>query len=158
MDILIIILLCLIGIVLILVEIFLIPGITVVAIAGAAFLAGGVYYAFSNIGAEAGVITIVTSLLFGGIGFLYLIKSNLLDKSIALKTNIDSTVASEDSLHVAVGDTGVTISRLNPVGKVKVNGIIMEAKTISDFIDEETEIEVLKVTRTQLIVKQKNEQ
>ncbi|GHT84402.1 hypothetical protein FACS18947_1810 [Bacteroidia bacterium] len=154
MDILIVIVLCLIGIILILVEIFLIPGLTITALAGGAFSIGGIYYAFSYIGATAGIITLISMVIIIGFSFFYLVKSKALD-TIALKTDISSTVASKDSLEVSAGDEGVSISRLNPMGKVKVNNVTMEAKTFGEFIDEDTEVVVVKVSPNQLIVKSK---
>ncbi|MCC8146989.1 MAG: hypothetical protein LIO93_11275 [Bacteroidales bacterium] len=154
MDILIVIVLCAVGIILILVEIFLIPGITIAAIAGGLFALGGVYYAFTSLGTTVGVITLVAVLVITAFLFVYLIKSKALDK-IALKTDVDSTVASRKDIGVEIGDTGMTISRLNPIGKVKVNDTVMEGKSIGDFIDEDTEIEVVKVSPTQLLVKTK---
>jgi Membrane-bound serine protease (ClpP class) len=156
MDILIVIMLCLLGLILILVEIFLIPGITITALVGAIFSIGGVYYAFTHIGVGAGLIALLVSVLAIGAAFIYLVKSKALDKTIGLSTNIDSSVASGDHLNISVGDKGTTISRLNPIGKVKVNGITMEAKSLDEFIDEDVEIDVLKVTPMQLIVKQNN--
>ncbi|MDR0681354.1 MAG: hypothetical protein LBG15_05840 [Dysgonamonadaceae bacterium] len=154
MDLLIVIILCLLGIFLILVEIFLIPGITVTAVLGGLFTVGGIYYAFSHLGATAGFVTLILTLLIIGIAFVYLVKSKALD-TIALKTNINSTVASKEPLSISEGDKGISLSRLNPIGKVKVNNIVIEGKSIGDFIDENTEIEVVKVKPTQLIVKTK---
>jgi len=156
MDILIVIILCLLGLILILVEIFLIPGVTITALVGAAFSIGGIYYAFTRIGVGAGLIALLISGFAIGAAFIYLVKSKALENTIGLKTNIDSSVASGDYLNISVGDKGTTISRLNPIGKVKVNGITMEAKSLDEFIDEDIEIVVLKVTPMQLIVKQNN--
>jgi len=152
MDIFVVIVLCLVGLVLILLEIFLIPGITIAAIVGALFSVGGIYYAFSSLGTMGGLITLIVNLVIFGFSFFFLIKSRALD-NIALKTDINSTVASKDSLNISEGDEGVCISRLNPIGKVKVNNITMEGKALSDFVDEDTEIVVVKVSPTQLIVK-----
>ena len=152
MDIWIVIILCSIGIILILVEIFLIPGLTITGIGGAAFSIGGVFYAYKYIGTTAGTITLISVVAMIGIAFIYLVKSKALDR-IALKTDIDSTVAAKELTDISEGDRGITISRLNPMGKVKVNNITMEAKTLSGFIDENTAITVIKVTPTQLIVK-----
>jgi membrane-bound ClpP family serine protease len=152
MDIFIVIILCLLGLILVLIEIFLIPGITITAVLGGLFAVGGVYYAFDSLGNTGGMITLITVLITFGTAFVYLIKSRALDR-IALQTNIDSTVASEKPLDIAVGDEGIAISRLNPIGKVKVNGITMEGKSLGDFIDECSEIVVIKVNPTQLIVK-----
>jgi len=155
MDILIVIVLCIIGIVLILVEIFLIPGLTVMAIAGGAFSIGGIYYAFRNLGTTAGIVTLLLVVAMVGIAFIYLVKSKALDH-IALKTNIDSTVTDKELPDISVGDNGITISRLNPMGKVRINNITMEAKTMSGFIDENTTVTVVKVSPTQLIVRTNN--
>jgi membrane-bound ClpP family serine protease len=154
MNVIIIVVLCLIGILLILAEIFLIPGLTITSLAGAAFLIAGTYYAFRSYGVLGGSITLVSTLVIIGVAFVYLVKSKALD-TISLKTDINSTVASNDALNVAVGDEGVCISRLNPMGKVRVNNITMEAKTLGEFVDENTDIVVLKVSPTQLIVKTK---
>jgi membrane-bound ClpP family serine protease len=142
------------GIALILVEIFLIPGLTITALAGGAFSIGGIYYAFRTFGNTAGAITLISVLAIIGIAFVYLVKSKALD-TIALKTDIDSTVASKDSLEVSAGDEGISISRLNPMGKVKVNNVTMEAKTFGEFIDENTAVIVVKVSPNQLVVKSK---
>ncbi|GHT64662.1 hypothetical protein AGMMS50239_22770 [Bacteroidia bacterium] len=155
MEVIIIVVLCLIGILLIMAEIFLIPGLTIAALAGAAFSIAGIYYAFRSYGVWGGSITLVSTLAIIGIAFVYLVKSKALD-TISLKTDINSTVASNDSLSVAVGNEGISISRLNPMGKVRVNNITMEAKTLGEFVDENTEIVVLKVSPTQLIVRTKN--
>jgi len=151
MDILIVIVLCLIGITLILVEIFLIPGLTITAIGGAAFSIGGIYYAFRYLGTTAGILTLISVVVAIGAAFVYLVKSKALER-IALKTDINSTVAAKELPDISEGDKGISISRLNPMGKVRVNNITMEAKTISGFIDENTTVTVVKVLPTQLIV------
>ena len=155
MDIVIVTTLSLLGIILILIEIFLIPGITITAVLGGLFSLGGVFYAFKSLGTTGGFIVLLLNIILLGVSFIYLIKSKALDK-IALKTDINSTVASEKEINISVGDSGITLSRLNPIGKVKVNNITMEGKSLGDFIDEETEIEVVKVSQTQLLVKQIN--
>ncbi|MDR1372061.1 MAG: hypothetical protein LBJ17_02890 [Dysgonamonadaceae bacterium] len=151
MEIVITVVLCMVGILLILAEIFLIPGITVAGVGGILFSVAGVYFAFHSLGATAGIITLIMMLLVVGISFIVLVKSKALD-AISLKTDINSTVA-DDLPAIAVGDTGISISRLNPIGKVRVNNITVEAKTPGYFIDENCEIEVVKVFKNQIIVK-----
>jgi membrane-bound ClpP family serine protease len=152
MDIAIVIILCLVGIILILLEIFLIPGITFAAVAGGLFSIGAIWYAYSQLGTLGGTITLISSILVFSIAFVWLIKSKTLE-NIALKTDIHSTVASGDLSKIKDGDEGISVSRLNPMGKVRVNEVVMEAKSLGEFIDEETKIVVVKVSSTQLIVK-----
>ena len=56
------------------------------------------------------------------------------------------------SVRAPVGDIGKTISRLAPMGKVKVNGFIIEAKTNDDFVDEGTEIKIIEILKTNVLV------
>ncbi|MPN53179.1 hypothetical protein SDC9_200843 [bioreactor metagenome] len=44
------------------------------------------------------------------------------------------------------------------MGKVKVNGHIVEAKTTDDFIDENTEVVITQVFSTNVLVERKNKQ
>ena len=63
-----------------------------------------------------------------------------------------SSVDSISQEHIKPGDKGITISRLAPMGKVKINGHTMEAKTADDFIDQNEEIVVLEVFKTNVLV------
>jgi membrane-bound ClpP family serine protease len=53
---------------------------------------------------------------------------------------------------IHVGDTGKTIGRLAPSGKVKVNGEVIEAQSTGGFVDHNTEIKVLKILTNKIIV------
>ncbi|MDR0834603.1 MAG: hypothetical protein LBN93_10560 [Candidatus Symbiothrix sp.] len=152
MDLLIVIVLCALGIFLVITEVFLIPGTTFVGLTGIASCIGGVYYAFKYLGTATGMLFLVLTVIIVIAAVVYFIRSKALD-SIELKTEIDSTVAGKGKLNIAVGDVGKTISRLNPMGKVRVNGIIIEGKSVDDFIDEGSEIEVVEVSPMQLVVK-----
>jgi membrane-bound ClpP family serine protease len=154
MDLLIVIVLCLIGVLLILAEIFLIPGLTITIVAGIAASVGGIYYAFSHLGVMAGIIALFLVLLVIGIACVFLVKSKTMD-NIALKTDIDSTITSGETLNIVVGDEGLALSRMNPIGKVQVNDHIMEGKSIDDYIDERTPIVVIAVGPNQLTVRKR---
>lgn len=151
-DLIIVSLVILLGIIFLLAEIFLLPGLTVSGIAGFIFLVGGIAYAYMYMGTRAGNFTLVIStfLLLGS--FLYFIKSKSL-RRIALTTNIDAKVDTSDLLKINKGDIGITQSRLNPIGKVFINGLTVEAKSIDgEMIDEDTEVEVIKVDWSNILV------
>ncbi len=151
MNIVIIIIFLLFGIMLLLAEIFLLPGISIAGIAGIAFLAGGIVYAFT-VDPSYGFYTIIFSVVSLCAAIWYFMRSRTLDK-LSLHTEINGTVETVDEFSIKVGDKGVTISRLAPMGKVKINNITVEAKSIFDFIDEDTEIEVVAVNKTNVDVK-----
>ncbi|MDY3790082.1 NfeD family protein [Bacteroides fluxus] len=156
MDILIITMLIIAAVILFLVELFVIPGISI-----AGFLAGGCvifanYYAFSYMGTTAGIITLIISAI-ACIGSLILfMRSKTLDK-IALKKNITSKVDRSAEAKVKIGDTGITTTRLALIGYAEINGDIVEVKSTDGLMDEKTPIIVNRITDgTILVEKLKN--
>ena len=152
-DIIIVIVLVILGIALLLAEIFLLPGITIAGIAGSLSLGGGIVYAFMGVGNTAGFVTIASSIVLFAGTFIFLIKSNTMSQ-IALNTDIEAKVDQSDLKLVKVGDVGKTISRLNPIGKAEFNGIIVEAKSITgEFIEERMSVVIVKVETYNILVK-----
>lgn len=144
------------GIIFMLIEIFLLPGISIAGIAGAIFLIGGIVYSYMFLGNTVGNITLASSAVLLGGSFVWLLKSNSLRK-IALETNIEETVDNSDLKKLQAGDFGVAISRLNPIGKIMVNDVVVEGKSFDgEFINEDEEIEVVKVETYNVLVKKKN--
>mgnify|MGYP002556070107 CR=1 FL=1 len=152
MDILIIILLVLIGVVLIILEIFFLPGITVAGFSSLIFFGGGIYYAFVNLGTTAGYVTIVACV----VGIIWFMRSKSLDR-ISLKTDIDSVIPTQVNDSIKVGDEGIALSRLNPMGTVLIGTVQVEGKTREDFIDEGSSVIVERVERTSVIVRKKDD-
>ena len=153
LDILIIVFIMVVAIALLLAEIFLLPGITIAGIAGALFAIGGIAYAYT-VSMTVGNITLGSSIVaFGGI-FLWLMRSNSFHR-VSLKTNIESTVESPRNMDLNVGDEGVTLSRLAPIGKARFHNITIEAKSTNEFIDENTPVVIIRVDGYNVIVEKK---
>ena len=146
-------LLILLGIFLFLIEFLLIPGVTVAGIGGLILVTAGVYIAFTEHGVDIGLITLGVTIVSSVIILAFSLRSRTW-KNVMLNTNIDSK-ASEGPIEGSIkpGDKGETITRLAPVGRVIVNEIVMEAKSISGYVDPHKEIEVIRVSGSQLIVK-----
>ncbi len=154
-DIIIAAVLILLGIFFLLVEIFLLPGISIAGIGGALLLLGGIVYSYIYLGTTGGNIALALSVIMLAGTFAWLVKSKSIDK-IALTTDIDQSVDNSHLKKIQVGDTGTAVSRLNPIGNVLVNEILVEGKTADgEFIDEDTEIEVVKVETYNILVKKK---
>jgi membrane-bound ClpP family serine protease len=154
-DIAIIVFLMGIAILLVLLEIFLLPGITVAGIGGAIFAMGGIFYAYS-VGPTVGHITLVSSTVTFGVTFAWLLRSKSFNK-VALHTDVDSTLVSSRDLGISPGDEGMSVSRLAPIGKARFNDITVEAKSTGDFIDENTPIVVLRVDGYNVLVTTKED-
>lgn len=148
--------LILIGIALLLLEFLVVPGITVFGIGGIGIIAGGIFYAYEYFGQEGGLTALIGSFFAVGGVFYFAFKSKTWDKAM-LKTGIVGRVESIDEEKVKVGDEGISIGRLAPMGKVKVNGEYYEGKSQGQFMDHNIKITVVKVLTTQLIVKPKND-
>lgn len=155
LDIAIIVFLMIVAIVLILLEVFFFPGITLAGIGGFLFAAGGILFAYS-IDTAIGHITMAVSAVAFGIAFAWLMRSNSFSR-IALNTDVDSKLTSSRDLGIYPGDEGVTLSRLAPIGKARIRGIDVEAKSQEEFVDEHTPIVVVRVDSYNVIVKPKNE-
>jgi len=132
-------------------EIFFLPGTTFSAIAGAVFAVAGIWFAYSRLGATGGNITVIGSGIAFGVVFLWMMKSGALNK-VALKEEIDSKVEGIEKDKIKPGDQGITLSRINPMGKVRINGETVEAKSTGDFIDENQPIVVVKVYATNVLI------
>jgi membrane-bound ClpP family serine protease len=150
-----IIILILIGLFLFVVEFLLIPGITVAGIAGVGCLIGGIFWAYSSHGNMVGHITLVSTIAITLFTIALALRSRTWNKFM-LNTNIDGSVASDEATeNIKQGDTGFTISRLTPMGKVRINDIVLEAKSTGEYIDPKTEISVIRFEGSKVIVKPK---
>lgn len=154
LDISIIVFLVIVAILLLLLEIFLLPGITIAGVGGFIFAIGAVIYAYT-VGETVGHITLVSSIITFGVAFFWLLRSKSFNK-VALKTDVDSKLVSSRELGIKPGDEGVTLSRLAPIGKALIKGITVEAKSTGEFIDEETPVTVIRVDGYNVLVEQKN--
>ena len=148
-----IILLILLGIFLFIVEFLLVPGVTIAGIGGAIVMAVAVYFAYTTHSNTVGNYTLVATLVLTvGIG-AYVLRAKTW-RRLALDKNIESKVevGLEDD-KIKVGDRGESITRMAPVGRVMINGIIVEGKAQRGFLDPHTPVEVIKVLNTQVIIK-----
>lgn len=147
-----IILLILTGILLIILEILVIPGITVAGLSGLGLMVGGVYISYSKFGTATGSWVLFSTLLITVALILWALRSKTW-KRFSLDTEISNNVETFAEGAIKVGDKGITITRLNPMGKVRVNDIEVEARCPDSFVDPQVEIEVTKVTKTYIFVK-----
>lgn len=151
MELAIVIILVILAIGLFLLEIFLLPGISIAGIAGGVLITIAVWFAFASIGTVAGVLTLVGGLLALGVSIWLFLKMRALER-MSLTTNVTGKVDAIDKNQIRVGDRGMTLSRLAPMGKVVVNNLTMEAKTYDDFIDQDVEVIVKHVNKTNILV------
>jgi membrane-bound ClpP family serine protease len=153
MTILIILALIVLGIVLLLLEFAVIPGFTIFGVGGMVLLGYSVYLAFVHYGTWAGIITLLFLITIIPVLFFKFLKSKA-GRKMQLETVIDSKVNAIDTDNFHVGDRGISVGRLAPMGKIEVNGMVVEGKSAGGFVDEGSTVEVVKIDGNHIIVKQ----
>lgn len=152
MEIFIIVLLVLTGFILITLELLVIPGIAVAGVGGVVFMTAGIVYAYHALGATGGHVTLAGTLLGLLTTVFFAFRAKTWNRAM-LHTDVDSHVDEIGLDEVQVGDEGKTVSRLAPLGKVKINGKMYEGKSISGYIDPGHRIEVVQLHKTNVTVK-----
>ncbi|PVX51868.1 NfeD-like partner-binding protein [Balneicella halophila] len=151
MELIFIILILLLGIVFVLLEIIVFPGVTVSGIAGIALLTLGIYFAYSDHGNVVGHLTlsgtIVIAIVATALAFRYSAW-----RKVSLETKIDGQVNLLKDLAIEVGDEGKTLTRLAPVGSIKIQDRIIEAKSRQGYINEGVSVEIVKVMKNAVVV------
>lgn len=145
-----IIVLILLGLILILLELFVTPGFVTGVLGGVAWV-----YALYKIYTEYGETN--GHLALGGLILLLLacifitIKTGFWNK-VSLHQNVDGKVNELPALNI--GDKGYAISVCRPVGKVNFNGIITEASSTGDMIQNGENVEIVSISNNKIMIKQ----
>ena len=137
-----IILLVFFGLLFLVAELVLLPGVSIGAILALVSYGGAIYIAFRDYVLILSFAATVVSL------------RSKTWRRFSLKQKVDSSVMPEPvQQSVRVGDTGMTVSRLAPMGKVEIGGKIYEAKSMDSYIDPRREVEVVGFENFNIIVR-----
>ncbi len=148
-----IILLALLGFMLIIAEILLIPGIFITGVLGIAALVASCFLGFEIYGMTGGYIVIAVNTIIAAICVVYSLRSKTW-KRFSLNTEIDSKAdALPKEKGINVGSTGITITRLNPMGNVLFGENTVEATALGGIIDSQQEVEVIRIEDNKIFVK-----
>jgi membrane-bound ClpP family serine protease len=149
MTVTIVILLLLTAIGLILIEIFLVPGVGIPGIAGLALLGITLFLAY-QIDSITGHVTLAATSLIS-VGLIALAFNAKTWSRLSIKEEITSRVVI-DTTTLSIGQVGKTISRLNPIGNVSFDDITIEARSRGEFIDENTSVEIATIEGNKITV------
>lgn len=159
-----------IGLGLIAVEIFVLPGFGVAGIAGILFTTGALvlimldndWFDFSGVGmgsvrdsliaVSLGMTGAVLTIIFGG---ARLMKSKRFDK-ITLQHKLDKEAGytSNFNRQSMIGKTGMAYTVLRPSGKIMIDNVLYDAYTRGDYVEKNTSVVVIEQEGTSLKVKQ----
>lgn len=138
-----------IGLMLLLIEVFLMPGTAISGIVGIICLVIGIVIGF-KVSVMYGSIILVGTLIVSGALSVKLLKAETWDK-IAIKNNITSKSGNTNSL-LAVGDEGKSITRLNPGGNARIKDEYLEVTARNSYIDSGVKIKVVKIEGRRVFV------
>lgn len=145
-------LLILLGLLFMVVEIVLLPGVSIGAILALVCYGSSAYLAFTTYGFLYGVLTLVV------IGFLSLVATILSLRAktwqrLSLNQKLESTSMISPEENLQKGVVGRTVSRLSPMGKIEIAGKIYEAKSEDVYIDPNEQVEVTGFENFSVIVR-----
>lgn len=141
--------LILVGIVLLLAELLLVPGVGVAGILGVLSLCGSSYYAFAFLGGiQGGIVTVVNIALLSIL--LYFALRAKTWKKLELDTVIDKK---EEACAICPGDKGHTVTRLAPMGKARINDRSFEVTAVEGMIGPGVEVEVVHIENGKIYVR-----
>ena len=149
-----IILLIAIGVILYIIELLLLPGITIAAVGSFCSLVVGVAWAYVKYGAVTGTLMLGIALVCVLILTALFLRPKTWSR-VALKTEITDAVEEPIRSQVAEGAEGIAITRLAPMGKVRINGNIYEAKSLDSYIDPQSDVVVTDYENSNIIVRLK---
>ncbi len=155
-----------IGIILILLEIFVIPGFGIAGIGGIVFVVLGLslallsndFFSFENVLApdlERSVLTVLCGLLLGFIIMIWLStkigQKGFLNR-VALHADLEESVSVDAGEKALVGMTGKALTVLRPSGKVLIGNEVYDAVSDGVFIEKDEAVRVVRSENTQLYV------
>ncbi|MBR2301365.1 MAG: hypothetical protein IKA41_05365 [Bacteroidaceae bacterium] len=143
----------LLGVVLLVVEVALIPGLGLTGIVGAAFMIAAIVYAFIGVSTLVGWLTLIGSILICVLLIVWAVYGKSLDK-VALKEKIDSSVADPNIATLSVGMRGVAVTRLASIGNAEFDGTVVEvAVRNGNFVDADENVEIVLIKDGTVYVK-----
>lgn len=139
------------GIVLILIEIFLTPGF-IVGTVGALLIVVGIAFVYRDYGSGSGNIALITSLVILGIVVTMAFRGGAWNR-FTITDEINSKANNIHELNVNIGDRGFALSALRPAGSAMINEKRVEVHTEGEFLLTNDQIEVIKRVQNKIIVK-----
>lgn len=150
-----IILLIFFGLLFLVAELVLLPGVSIGAILALLSYGGAIYISFKDFSPLVGGIVIAVILLLSLIATVVSLRAKTWERFSLRQKITSSSMAEPKQEGVKIGDTGMTVSRLAPMGKVEIGGQTFEAKSQGDYIDPRQPIEVVGFENFNIVVKKR---
>jgi len=138
------------GLILILLELFVTPGIITGVLGGIAWTYA-LYKIYTTYGQTSGHLALAGLLMLLIACIIIAVKSGVWEK-VSLHKNVEGRV--NNLPDVKVGDTGNTVSALRPMGRMVINGVNLEVTTQGELVESNAFVEIIKIENNKIFVKQ----
>lgn len=146
------------GIILILAEIFIIPGFGVAGISGIAAVLASLFFIFPNTTIAINVLlAVILITLVIGIFMFKKFGSSRFWRRISLKDTAKNYYSSS-SKRDYLNKKAETLSKLRPAGTIKIDGKRVDAVSEGGFIDKGRKVKVVSVTGSKIVVREISEE
>lgn len=151
-----IIILIVLGMLLLMAEFVLLPGLSIAGIGSLLSYAAAAYLGFAHHSTAFGFIVIGVAIASAAAIIVISLKGKTWQR-FALKANIDGKSQEMPAeKNVKIGAHGVTVTRLAPMGKVLIGNETYEAKSMDEYVDQKTDVEVVGFENFNIVVKSIN--
>jgi membrane-bound ClpP family serine protease len=150
-----ILLLLLIGLALIIIEVVFVPGTTIVGLMGVIFAGAGIIISYRHFGSDVGFYILLGMGAVTAIALYFSFRSEAWTR-FANKSTMNSKVNEGSTDSLKLGDEGVALSVLRPMGTVDFKSGQFEVKTLGDYVDVGTRVRIVHIDGAQIIVKPLN--
>lgn len=147
------------GFILILIEIFLVPGFNIFGIFGFVMVVMGIVVAYSKLDSRIANFLLIFSIILSVLLIRMVVKSKSW-KRMVLDANQKKTEgfhASADNLVSLLGKQGITLSKLRPAGVALVEEEKVDVVTEGNFIEENKPIKIILVEGNRVVVREISE-
>lgn len=161
------------GILCLLLELFVVPGVGVFGVSGITMLGLGLllagqtfvwptndYQRLVMVKGMGQILMVSVSLMFAAIIFRKQIMASPIVKWLSIEAPVETEakmeqIKLEEELHSLIGWHGHTMTRCNPLGRATIGERIVNVVSEDGWIDEDTEIEVTDIQGQKLVVKRR---
>ncbi|MBC8181733.1 hypothetical protein H8E88_11490 [candidate division KSB1 bacterium] len=148
--------LIIIGFILILIEIFLVPGVNIFGIFGFGMIVLGIILGYTKLDTIIANFIMIVSVLLSVFLIRFVVKSKTWDR-IVLKTNqqkAEGFHASVDNLESLMGKHGIAYTKLRPAGIVLINDEKVDVMAEGSFVEKDKLVEVVLVEGNRVVVRE----
>ena len=145
-------LLIVVGALMLIIELVMLPGITIAAIGALGCYGGAGWLAWNHYGVKGLLVVVAIVIVVTIVSTWFSLRAKTWQR-FALGDKIESRSQEAPGRKVKIGDRGAALGRLAPMGTVVIDGHNYEAKTTGGFVDQHTEIEVIGFENSNIIVK-----